>query len=503
MVLLVQLAVVAVVYAPSLRAEFVSDVWSYLVIIRGGAAHAVLRPIGYHWQPVAVGWVALLRATFGEHAVAFQAVNLLQLVGFAFLVYLLGRRLQLGASVSLLGSLLAVASAAHYEAAYWPLAGNMHLIGVQFYLVSLVVAHDLATGRLGGGGSWLLGLTTVAAIFSHPAMVTVIPVCGLILVLASWNQAVAPRWSWSRAARLFVPLIAAAALFFAARVAISSQLYGLPGVGFDRDRLFWLSARGLAGVFSMRGSSDAFVSLMTLGSSVRLPDPRFWWFVDGWILAAAIAGAWCWWRGRWGVRFLIGFLAIHLVALTIGAGGVTSRQSQLLAAAAALLTACALGGLAERVRLRWGMVPAAMGVAAVLAALLPGVYHDHRVAARLSARSARAAREVASYVRARTGPGKAVATVTLVNMPPTLYEEGLSVFLFHNSLTDLVRLASRFTASGEMRHAPVSGAPAAVAHSSVPITLEELRKRAASPEHLVLLCQQQPGSARVIDATSR
>jgi hypothetical protein len=498
-----QLALVAFIYGPTLKAGFVSDAWVYLAFTRQGTAKALLQPIGYHWQPVAVGWVALIRGLFGDRAIAFQVVHFLQLATFGLLAYLLGRRLIQDARASLLGSLLAVASAVHYEASYWPLAGNMHLLAVQLYLVSLLIAHDVAKGRLPRSGPWVLCLAMVAAVFTHPAMVTVIPVCGVLILLDCRDRRLARREALSFAARLGWPLAVTAGLFGLVKVLVSAHLYAVPQLGFDRDRFYWLSARGLAGVFSLRGSADAFVSLLTFGSAVRWPDRRIWWFVGCWMLAAALASALWAWRARSpGVRFLLAFLAIHLVALTVGAGGVASRQSQLLAVPAALLAASALGALAARASRRWGRAAAALVVAAPLALLLPGAYHDHRVAARLALVSGDLARQVVAHVRARTGPGKKVATVTLVNMPPILYEQGISIFAFHNGVQHLVELASRSAAVADLRQFPLPNAPAVVTPGSEPIAPQELNARTTSPLHLVLLFEEKPMRVRVLDATS-
>jgi hypothetical protein len=221
------------------------------------------------------------------------------------------------------------------------------------------------------------------------------------------------------------------------------------------------------------------------------------------MLAAGFVGALCWWRARTpGVRVLLALLAVHLLALSVASGGVTSRQTQILTVPAALLTAAAIGAMAERISRRWGVVPAGIVAAAPVAILLSGAYRDHRVAARLCAQSGRTSRAVVAHVRERAGPGKGVGTVTLVNMPATLYEKGIPVFVFHNGLPDLVRLASRSTAVADLRRILVDSAPADIAQGSLPIERDELAARTASPKHLVLLFEEKPFGVRVLDATS-
>ena len=146
-VLAAQVALVAVLYPSPARSGFVADPWVYLEELRGGQGRMLLHPIGYHWQPVAYAFIALVRAVWGENAGAFQWVNLAQLVSVGFLTYALGRRATGDPGVGFVASLLYLGSAAFYEASYWPLAGNMHLLAAQLYLVTLVVAWDVGTGR--------------------------------------------------------------------------------------------------------------------------------------------------------------------------------------------------------------------------------------------------------------------------------------------------------------------------------------------------------------------
>src|SRR3954452_1162821 len=75
-VIALQAAVLGVIYWPTLQLAFQSDDWVYLGWLRTGVWATMTTAIGYHYQPVACAWVALIRAFFGENATAFQVVNI-------------------------------------------------------------------------------------------------------------------------------------------------------------------------------------------------------------------------------------------------------------------------------------------------------------------------------------------------------------------------------------------------------------------------------------------
>ena len=66
--LVAQALLVAAIYGPTWRLAFASDAWSYLERLRQGFVAATSTPIGYHWQPVAVAWIAGIRVAVGENA---------------------------------------------------------------------------------------------------------------------------------------------------------------------------------------------------------------------------------------------------------------------------------------------------------------------------------------------------------------------------------------------------------------------------------------------------
>ena len=114
-VLCLQIALVGVIYRHTLQLAFLSDAWVYLGNLRRGVWTTVTTPIGYHYQPVACAWVALIRGVFGERPAVFQAVNLAQVAALGYLTYALGRRLLNDNVAAFLASLLLIGNAAFYE----------------------------------------------------------------------------------------------------------------------------------------------------------------------------------------------------------------------------------------------------------------------------------------------------------------------------------------------------------------------------------------------------
>jgi len=498
--LAIQAALVAAIYWPTYKLQFTSDAWVFLDRLRQGFWAAVATPTGYHWQPVAVAWVALLRGLFGERPAIFQAVNLAQLTLLGHLAYRLGRRVLAHAGTAFLGSLLVLGSASFYEATYWPLSGNMHLLGDDLYVLAVILAHDVARGRLGRGGPWLVGLTALAAVFSHPAMITVVPVCALTLLLV--GERTDPGRSGKH--RAVVLLLAVAALFGVARMAFNSAFAEGPQPGLDADRLFRLVQSGLICVFTLRGSTIYANWLMTL---TALPEVGTSWtslIVGIWMIAASAAAALLFWRVRTsGVRLLIAFFAIHLAALTL-ASGVTPRQCAILAVPAALLTAWAVRAVADRLAAR---APTTAGAAvyhetpaALLLLLVLGAQPDHWTAARLSIRAGDAVRALVERIRAVAPPGGEQVDLMLVNMPGIMVDRGMHAHAFSNGLAELAWATSSAVGTVELRQMPGWGPPDDVPRAIRRLSPDALRMHLADPYRVVLLFESEPFGVRTVSA---
>lgn len=497
-VLLSQLALVAVIYWHTLRLEFVSDAWVYLARLRTGVWSVVATPTGYHYQPVACAWIALIRAVFGESALAFQAVNMAQLALLGYLTYQLGRRLLGNAGAAFWASLLVIGSAAFYEASYWPLAGNLHLLAGQFYVLAVILAHDAGQGRFGASGPWLVGLAVLAATFSHPAMVTAIPVCAWTIFVAGDGSDHGEKRAdaRTRSIKALLPLAAVGVLFALSRYVFGASIDSGPRPSLDLMRAYGLVLHGLVAAFSLRGSHDVLHHLLTLGSDAQVPGFWIWAFVGGWLAVLALAAGIGLSRSRSpGLRVLLPLLGAHVIIVAI-AGGMSSRQGHVPAVASALLTSWALHDVAERLAVLVARAPAALLCrqipAVVVLLLILGAQPDHVASAAVHARAGSLSRALVELIRACTPPARGAVNVTLVNMPGSLVDRGMGAATFANGLDELARLSSPRVATLQVRRMSIRNAPADFATGSMPIDPHELRSHLLDPSRVVLLFETQP-----------
>ncbi|MQA30634.1 MAG: hypothetical protein GEU82_12495 [Luteitalea sp.] len=488
------MALSAAIYWPTLHLAFVSETWTYLARLRVGIWPTLTTSIGYNYQPVAIAWIALIRACFGENAAAFQAVNIAQVGLLGHLTYQLGRRLLPDARSAWLGGLLVIGNAAFYEASYWPLAGNMHLLGAILYVLAVIVSCDAARGRFGAGGSWLLALIVLAAIFTHPAMVTAVPVCALTLFLAGGRLEERPADALARKLKMLLPLVGVVVLFGISRLVFATAIASGPQPGLDSMRAYWLVSRGLVAVFSLRGSHDVVHGLMTFGTNVGFDTVQVWVFVAGWLVVAGAAAAICLWRARTpGLRVLIAFLAIHLVAVAI-ASAMSSRESHVPAVPAALLTAWALhiaaGRLAARVSTAQSRLVCRQLPAVGILLLIAWAQRDHATSAEVHIRAANLSRTLVELVKVQSPPGFGPLDLTLINMPAYTIERGIGAITFANGLEALARIAAPGLASIQLVRIPIPSAPADFANRTVPIELEALRAQVLDPSRVVVLFEK-------------
>jgi hypothetical protein len=500
-VLLFQMGVVGLIYWPTRKLAFVSDAWVYLERFRHGLWAAVGEPVGYHWQPIACAWIAAIRGVFGERPAAFQAMNLVQLSLIGHLTFQLGRRLLQDWWAAFFASLLVLGSAAFYEASYWVLAGNMHLLAALLYVLSVILAYDVARGRLPSAGRWLLGLTVLAAVFSHPAMVTSLAVCALVLLVVPRDHpGDEPGGALGHRPRALLPLAAVAVLFALSRLRFNPLADLAPKPGVDLERIFWLVERGLIGVFSLRGSLDFVSRLLRLGTWTALSDPGIWLCLGAWLAAAAAAAGLCLNRGPVGVRLLVVFLTIHLAVLTL-AGGLTPRQCVIPSVFAALLTVWALRAGSGRLARRFttsAQTTLCLALPAVIVAVLIGAARaDHRIAARVHMRAADASRALVARI-ASAAAGRGRVDLTLINMPSVEYERGLSAFAFANGLGEMAHLTSTTVGKVELWRIPVRGTPAYLIEQVPLLGRAALRAQLSEPYRVVLLYEEEPIVVRAL-----
>jgi hypothetical protein len=493
-VVLAQVALLAVLYPSPARSGFVADPWVYLEQLRGGLWPMLFHPIGYHWQPVAYAFIALVRAVWGENAGAFQWVNLAQLLSIGFLTYALGRRVTGDAGIGFVGSVLYLGSAAFYEASYWPLAGNMHLLAAQLYLVTLVVAWDVGTGRWPRVGPWLLGAGALAAVLAHPAMATVVPVAGLTLWLVSRERGtLSGRSRWIALGALAV--VAAAALGQRA-IAKALSTATVPPPGFDRERCYRI-AMAIADMAVLRGSADLGHGLVGLGGG--FDSLRMSWGIALWILVPlAVLAYGCRAARTPGFRVLAAFYVLHVFGVGVAAG-LPSRQTSLAQVPVALLVAWGLAALASRLEHLLASPDGALVVRQlpIVAALLLviGAVRDHRLAARLTHQAADTTRALSREVAAAVPPDGAPRAVVLVNAPLLLWERGIGTPVLRDGAGQIPRLASPAVTSVELRHVAL---PRTLPHltDGLPMSPSELRARVVDPGAVVLVFEPPPRLVR-------
>jgi hypothetical protein len=487
---------VAAIYWPTRRLAFASDAWVYLGALHQGLWTAIGVPIGYHWQPVACLWIAAIRALFGEHPAAFQSVNLVQLVLLGHLTFQLGQRLLADTLAAFLASLLVLGSAAFYEATYWPLAGNMHLLGALLYVLALILAYDWARGGFPRGGGWRLGLTLVAAFLSHPAMVTSIVACALMLLAVGrpTDQRM-PEASLARRLKPLLPVAVAAAVFVMFRLRPNPLGFRAPRPGLEPWRLFALVDRGVLAVWTGRASLDLPERILSLGTPVRTPQPEIWFYVGLWITALVLGTAIVLWRVRSrGVRLLVAFMGIHLAALTV-AGGISARQNPVPSVFAALITAWALcagaRGVVTAARIPAGMLLSRAVPAVCVALLIAAARADHRTAAGVHLRVAEAIRALIVQLKSMPRPARET-DLTVVNLPGAMSQNGITAFALANGNGELTRIVTGGVHYLEWARIPIPSAPP-IGIGGVPLmSRTTLREQLSDPRRVVLLFEDDP-----------
>jgi hypothetical protein len=226
--------------------------------------------------------------------------------------------------------------------------------------------------------------------------------------------------------------------------------------------------------------------------------------IGSWLVAASLAGAVLFWRARTsGPRVLIGWLAIHLAALTL-AGSLTPRQLAIPAVPAALLTAWALHALAGRVARG---APKALGAAiyrgvpaAVVLLLVYAAGMDHRTALRLNVRAGDAARALVQRIKAVAPPGREQVDLMLVNMPGLMTERDMYAWAFSNGLQELAWAASPAVGTVELRQMPGWGPPDVVPERFRRLTPDALRAHLADRYLVLLLFEAEPFGVRRMTA---
>jgi hypothetical protein len=450
-----QALLVAVLYRRSLSVGFLSDAYYLLGHVSRGFLHALIWDRSYHYTPVTNAFLALLWQLFGLKAAAFQAVSLLQYALNGWLLLRLGERLLGDRAGALLGSLLFLASSAHYEVTCWPINGNLHNLAASLYLAGLLVLlRGVRAARPGRWGA-LFGLVVLAAVFTYEPTVTLVPVGACLVALLKAGEAgislrawLARRTSLAQLARLVGP--AAAAGLLGAGVRAGFVLAGMPATNAPAEYWFqaYLLVRAVLALFTLTGPDPLLYRLFSLGLESHLGGEVMRALLWGWVvllvglLLAALAL-----DRRPAVRFLLAWLAIHLLAFH-AATGLVSRHFLIPGLAACLLLALGLKRAGEaashllaRLRRRPPSPALAGGIALALATGLAAhsaFYVRRAIAVHLEATAA--SRRVTAAIADGLAARPPARRLLLLNMDAMLSRQGLAAFAFDNGLHQQVEL---------------------------------------------------------------
>ena len=452
-------------YWPALRCSVISDGWHLLHIGSRPLGQAISTRLDYHFSPVAHLLDGLLWRAFGMNDVAYQVENLVSLGLLAGALYALTRRLFRDAQVALVALLLYLANASFYEVPLWPVVGNFQSFAALLYVAGVALA--IRSGRPPRAWGWALafGACALAAFFTYEPTLSLLPVGVLAALLSDRAPEVSALGSgraagWRRAvpaAAVAAGVLAVAVLAKAALSAAGDRAAFLPGdVETLRVRALFL-LRAVVAVFTLRPADTLPAQALAGALGLTLESSWFGALAAGLLLALLAGAALLVWRGSNPIRVATLWLVVHLLMLAT----VTtpeSRHNLIAAVPAAMLASAALWALGRGLARRrwlpraWPHAPVSVPLVALLL-LLPGASRDFERAARLYGEGTAATRELRRLVEERLREGPAVASVSLVNLPAKVYDDGgLGAYWFINGAHFLVELATR----GEVRHDRVS-----------------------------------------------
>ena len=452
-------------YWPALRCSVISDGWHLLHIGSLPLGQAISTRLDYHFSPVAHLFDGLLWRAFGMNDGAYQVENLVSLGLLAGALYALARRLFRDAQIAVVALLLYLGNASFYEIPLWPVVGNFQSFAALLYVAGVALAIRSARPPRAWGWALAFGACALAAFFTYEPTLSLLPVGVLAALLAGGAPEVGaggsvPLARWRRAvpaAAAAAGVLAVAVLAKAALAAAGDRAAFLPGdLETLRLRALFL-LRAVVAVFTLRAADTLPAQALARGLGVSLESPWFDAVAAGLLLALLAGAAAAVWRGSDPVRLATLWLLVHFLMLAT----VTtpeSRHNLIAALPAAMLASAALWALGRGLARRrwlplaaWPHAPAWVPLAA-LVLLLPGASRDLARAARLYGEGTAATRELRRLVEERLREGPTVASVSLVNLPAKVYDDGgLGAYWFINGAHFLVELASR----GELSHRQV------------------------------------------------
>jgi hypothetical protein len=490
-------------YWPALRCGVISDGWHLLHIGSRPLRQALSTRLDYHFSPGAHLLDGLLWRAFGMDDDAYQVENLVSLGVLAGALYALTRRIFRDPQVALVALLLYLVNASFHEVPLWPVVGNFQSFAALLYVAGVALA--LRSARPPRSWGWALGFgaCALAAFFTYEPTLSLLPVGVLAALLGERGSQVSaggsgPVAAWRRAvpaATAAAGVLAIALLVKAGLSAAGDRAAFLPGdLETVRVRALFL-LRAVVAVFTLRAADTLPARALSGALGLRLESAWFGALAAGLLLALLAGAAVLVWRGSGPVRFATLWLGVHFLMLA----AVTtpeSRHNLIAALPAAMLASAALWtlgrALARRRRLplaAWPHAPAWVPLVALLL-LVPGSSRDFARAARLYGEGTAATRELRRLVEERLGEGPALVSVSLVNLPAKVYDDGgLGAYWFINGAHFLVELATH----GEVRHQQVSffhtrepEPGGEFANGSLRIRWRQLARRIRDPSVLVL-----------------
>ncbi len=428
------LAVAALVLlGPVRHAGLVGDDWEHLSLAMRPWGSILTSPLSYHFIPLGAAAHKLVYGIAGLDGLRWALANAAALFLAAVSVLWLSLRLFRDGTAALLAAGLLLGSSAFHEVTFWPTVGIVFSLSGVLFVAALGIAFRLPEDGGSAFGPIAFAVAVGAACLTYPAAVTVVPTAILWFAakrgLPAWGGRAGLRPFVRSLASAFGPSLPVLGALAAARWHFSTELAAATRLGFDPERLKYLS-EGIASVFSLQGSRATLHSIVTGGVAPdggsdlsRVLSVCFL------ALAASFAVAVVRTLPGTGEAFLATAFVVHFAAMAPWIP-VSPRHCFLPSLIGLPLAVRLVRRLAEAFQRRGshahpGVGPAAavfVSVAALLAARGPFLE-----AAGLWARSARAYTELGRLVAERRVAQPGLTTLTTVDLPSFVTEDGFTV----------------------------------------------------------------------------
>jgi hypothetical protein len=347
---------IAIMYGRSINNGFVGDDWQLLNFSNHGVPYVLSwhaqDASAYHYDPISEFFLLVLFQVFGLRPLVFHGAAYLLFWLDAVLILLLGRRITGNLSVGALAAALFIAFGNQYEAVIWGLVSILQTMGLAAFLGGLLLylrAHDARLDQRRRKQSYIGFLAAlVLAPFIYEQTVALIAVCALYRFLVIEDKAGfsaqallvrAKAWlrdftvptilvvcylglKWWMGKNSTVPMVPGLTHTYTSRPLELTAATGflrslLPGVGAQ-------AASTLLAGWSVHYHRITAVVVMVFALSM--------------LLARAL------------YRFLLAWIGVLVVSITLGLGAIASRHLNLILAPSAIMWAGFLVYLVARVR---------------------------------------------------------------------------------------------------------------------------------------------------------